>query len=205
VDYRQGSTIGSILSDFGLFAILRVRSGLPYTKLINSGNGQIGPPSFAGLGGTLQSSIGNAETNWTTSLDLRFTKGFQLGRNWNLQAFVDWRNPFNVTNSNTLFLETGGSVNALQKEAELLNALTDTRLDGDNLIRDFDIALESPETSFNKFSLMRAEERWGNGDGVFTVEEQETAFSQNYDNDFGQNVRFDRSDQLLRLGLRIAF
>ena len=33
---------------------------------------------------------------------------------------------------------------------------------------DFDIAVESPETDFNKYSLMRAEERWGDGDGVFT-------------------------------------
>jgi hypothetical protein len=205
VDYMQGSAAGAILSDFGVFAILRVRSGLPFTKLINSGNGQVGPPSGAGLNGTPQSSISNVETSWTTSIDLRFTKGFQLGKGWNLQAFLDWRNPFNLANSNTAFLETAGIVNQQHKDAQLLTALSDTRLDGDNLIRDFDIAVESPETDFNKYSLMRAEERWGDGDGVFTVEEQTIAFCQTYESNFGSDVRFRTSDQLFRLGLRIAF
>ena len=188
-----------------MYAVLRLRSGLPFTKLINSGNGQVGPPSAAGLNGTPQSSISNVQTNWTTSIDLRFTKGFQLGKGWNLQAFLDWRNPFNIANANTAFLETAGIVNQQHREAQLLTALSDTRLDGDALIRDFDIAVESPETEFNKYSLMRAEERWGNGDGVFTVEEQTLAFSQTYESNFGENVRFKTSDQLFRLGLRIAF
>ena len=63
------------------------------------------------------------------------------------------------------------------REAYMLAALSDTRLDGDNLIRDFDIAVESPETDFNKYMLMRAEQRWGDGDGIFTVEEQDLALS----------------------------
>ena len=205
VDYMQGSTMGAILSDFGVFAILRLRSGLPFTKLLNTGNGQVGPPSIAGLSGTPQSSVSNTQTPWTTSIDLRFTKGFQIGNNWNLQAFIDWRNPFNIANYNTVFLETAGIVNQQHYDAQLLNALSDTRLDGDTEIRDFDIAVESPETDFNKYSLMRAEERWGDGNGIFTVEEQQVAFGQQYASDFGSDVRFQTSDQLFRLGLRIAF
>lgn len=205
VDYMEGSVAGAILSDFGIFAILRVRSGLPFTKLVNTGNGQIGPPSAAGLEGRPQSSISNTETPWTTSFDMRFFKGFQVGQNWNVQVFVDWRNPFNISSYNTVFLETAGIVNEQFRDAQLLTSLTDPRLDGDPLVRDFDIATESPETDYNKFSLMRAEERWGNGDGIFTVEEQITSFGQQYENDFGKNVRFDTSDQLFRLGLRVAF
>jgi len=205
MDYMQGSVAGAILSDFGLFAVLRLRSGLPYTALINNGNGQIGPPSLGGLGATPKSSLNNAQTGWTTGLDLRFTKGFSLGGSWNLQAFIDWRNPFNITNNNQVFLETGTTVNSQYREAQLLTALSDTRLDGDNLIRDFDIAIESPETDYNKYMLMRAEERYGNGDGVFTVEEQDTAFSQQYKNNNGQYVRFETSDQLFRFGIRVAF
>jgi hypothetical protein len=215
VDYMQGSTMGAILRDFGVFAILRLRSGLPFTKLVNTGRGQTGPPSVAGLEGRPQSSISNTQTPWTTSLDLRFTKGFQIGKGWNLQAFLDWRNPFNISNYNTVFLETAGIVNQQFQDAQLLTALSDTRLDGDNLIRDFDIAIESPETDFNKYALMRAEERWGiddpstdvneRGDGIFTVEEQTVAFGQTYQSNFGRDVRFETSDQLFRLGLRIAF
>jgi hypothetical protein len=216
VDYMQGSTLGAILRDFGVFAILRVRSGLPYTSAFNRGNGQVGPPSGFGLGGQPRSSINNAETGWTTGFDLRFTKGFQLGKGWNLQAFVDWRNPLNIVSNTQVFLETGTTLNEQFRDAQLQSALTDTRLDGDNLIRDFDIAAESPEIPINKYLLLRAEERWGiddpstpdvneKGDGIFTVEEQNVAFGQAYENNFGQDVRFERSDQLLRLGLRIAF
>jgi hypothetical protein len=83
--------------------------------------------------------------------------------------------------------------------------MSDTRLDGEPDIDDFDIRAESPENPFNQFMLLRAEQRFGNGDGIFTVEEQEAAFGQMYENDFGINSRFKTSDQLMRLGVRIAF
>ena len=53
--------------------------------------------------------------------------------------------------------------------------------------------------------LMRAEKRYGNEDSVFEVEEQEEAFKQRYDTFADSNVRFQTSDQQLRLGLRVAF
>jgi hypothetical protein len=53
--------------------------------------------------------------------------------------------------------------------------------------------------------LLRSEQRFGNGDGIFTVEEQEAAFGNIYENNFGVKSRFERSDQLMRLGLRLAF
>ena len=59
--------------------------------------------------------------------------------------------------------------------------------------------------AFNKFMLLRAEERYGNADGFFTVEEQNLAFGELYEAGNGQNVRFDTSDQRLVLGLRLAF
>ncbi len=205
VDYRQGSTMGAILSDFGFFAVLRVRSGLPVTLLQNSGNGQTGPPSNAGLDAQLQTSINNTTTPWTTGIDFRFTKGFQLGRGWNLQAFVDWRNPFNLTQQTRVFLETGNEFNDQFRTKFLSDRLTDTQLDGDNVIRDFDIIAESPENAFNKYMLLRAEERYGDGNGIFTVEEQETAFLQLHETIRGSDVAFKTSDQQLRLGLRVAF
>ena len=52
--------------------------------------------------------------------------------------------------------------------------------------------------------MMRAEDRFGNGDGVFTVEEQRAAYGELYDQTFGYD-RLVRSDQSLRLGIRVAF
>jgi len=96
-----------------------------------------------------------------------------LGRTLNLQVFLDWRNPLNLTNQQTLFLETAAAVNEQFFDQQLGVALRDSRLDGDNIIRDFDIVAESPETEINKFLLLRAEQRYGNGDGIYTVDEQE--------------------------------
>lgn len=203
-DYQEGTFTGAILQDLGLFTILTVRSGLPFTKLVNDGNGQIGPPTLAGLSGTPESAISGLETPWTTTFDLRLTKGFGLG-GLNMQAFVDWRNPLNLTNTTQVFLETAATVNSVHREEYLQTSLTDNRLDGDNVIDGFDIVAESPEDAFNKFMLLRAEERFGNADGFFTVEEQNRAFGELYENGFGENVRFDTSDQSFRLGLRLAF
>jgi len=201
-DFREGSVAGAILQDLGVFAIMRLRSGLPFTKLENEGNGPVGPPS---AGGNPESSISGAETPWTFGVDLRFTKGFELGDGLNLQAFVDWRNPFDIQNNQTVFLETGTTVNALHREQFLDTSLRDTQLDGSNDIDDVDIAAEATENAFNTFMLLRAEQRFGDGDGVFTVEEQERAFGERYESIFGQDVRFETSDQLLRLGLRLSF
>ncbi|MDH3426810.1 MAG: carboxypeptidase regulatory-like domain-containing protein [Gemmatimonadota bacterium] len=200
-DFQEGTVAGSILKDLSLFTILRVRSGLPYTKLLNQGNGPIGPPSGGGLP---ESSISGAETPWTIGFDLRFTKGFQLG-GVNAQAFVDWRNPFDIESNSTVFLETGNEVNEEFRDRSLSSTLRDSQLDGDNNIDDFDIASESTDNPFNVFMLLRAEQRFGNGDGIFTVEEQETAFGQIYEHNVGVNSRFKTSDQLMRIGLRIAF
>jgi hypothetical protein len=199
-DYKQGTVAGAILRNLGLFTILRVRSGLPFTELVNQGEGHVGPPGAGGL-----PAGGDASTPWTTAFDLRLTKGFQVGRGLDLVAFVDWRNPFDIENSSIVFLETGNEVNELFREQTLAPLLGDARLDGEPDVDDFDIQAESPENPFNQFMLLRAEQRFGNGDGIFTVEEQEAAFGQMYENDFGINSRFKTSDQLMRLGVRIAF
>lgn len=203
-DYGQGSVGGAILRNAGIWLVFQTQSGLPYTKLVNQGLGQIGPPSRAGLNGVLDGSISALQTGWTTQLDLSLSKGFYLG-GVNLEAFADWFNPLNIATSNTAFLETGNPVNELYRTTFLANTLQDATLDGDTQVRSFDIATESPDNDFNKFMLMRTEQRFGNGDGVFTVAEQERAFGQVYDAQFGVNDLFELSNQSLQLGLRLRF
>jgi len=82
--------------------------------------------------------------------------------------------------------------------------MRDDNLDGDTDIDDFDILRESPENKANVFALLQAEQRYGNGDGVFTVEEQDRAFGAFYDLFWGvQN--FVESTQRMRLGFEINF
>ncbi len=200
-DYRAGTTLGAILSDFGLFTILYARSGQRFTKVENDGGITTVPPSS---GSPITSSFGGLTMPWQFELDLRFTKGFQLWRSWNLQAFVDWRNPFDIARTDMVFAQTGDIRNRKAFDEWAGAALTDPLLDGDAEIRDFDIAAESQDNAFNTFMLMRAEERFGNGDGIFTVEEQTVAFSQDWFWEFGEQV-LAPSNQSLRLGLRISF
>jgi len=200
-DYLAGTTAGAILRDFGVFAILVIRSGQRYTKLENTGGAGFAPPSIAGISET---SIGALETPWQTRIDLRFTKSFPVGKGWSIQAFVDLRNPFNLSATNRVFAETGNVVNEKARNDWMTVALADPRLDGDTEIRDFDIVAESPDIDFNKYMLLRAEERYGNGDGIFTVEEQELSFGQDWEAWRGRYLLVD-SNQNLRLGFRIAF
>jgi hypothetical protein len=200
-DYLAGTTAGAILRDFGVFAILTVRSGQRFTKIQNNGWGALAPPSVTGISET---AIGALETPWQTRIDLRFAKSFPIGRTWSIQAFVDWRNPFNLEATNRVFAETGNLVNEKARIGWIAEATGDVRLDGDTEIRDFDIMAESPEIDFNKYMLLRAEERYGNGDGIFTVEEQELSFGQDWEAWNGRYVLVD-SNQNLRLGFRVAF
>jgi hypothetical protein len=200
-DYMKGTTAGAILGDLGVFAILYSRSGQRFTKIENNGGITLSPPT---AGGPIESSFAGLTMPWQTEFDIRLAKGFSLGRGWNVQAFVDWRNPFDIARTDFVFAETGDITNHLAFEQWAGAALSDPLLDGDPEIRDFDIAAESRDNAFNTFMLMRAEERFGNGDGIFTVEEQTVAFSQDWYYWQGEHV-LAPSNQSLRLGLRLSF
>jgi hypothetical protein len=200
-DYMRGTTAGAILGDFGVYAILAARSGQRFTKLEQIGRTTLAPPTSGSLA---ESSFGGLEMPWQIQFDLRLSKGIALGNGLDLQFFVDWRNPFDIATTEYVFAETGDIEHQLAREIWVGEALTDPRLDGDPEIRDFDIALESPENPFNRYMLMRAEQRFGNGDGVYTVEEQTVAFSQDWEILFGDQA-LAPSNQSLRLGVRLAF
>jgi hypothetical protein len=203
VDFQQGTTIGRILSDFGVSAVARVESGLPFTRLQNSANGQTGPPTFAGLGGTVDEDLNASEMPWEKRLTVGLTKGFRVG-GMRLLVFAQWHNPFNFENTNRIFLETGNEINTEFRNKIVGDRMRDENLDGDTDIDDFDILRESPENKANVFALLQAERRYGNGDGVFTIEEQDRAFGAFYDLFWGvQN--FVESTQRLRLGFEINF
>ncbi|MGH7555201.1 MAG: TonB-dependent receptor domain-containing protein, partial [Longimicrobiales bacterium] len=180
-DYLEGSAIGhSLLRNLGVFATMRVATGLPYTRLQNAGNGQQGPPTDARLSGIPAEDLNASRTPLEKRFDLRFTKGMQVGRN-QMRLFADWRNPLNLVNTTTIWLETGTVRNALHREKDIDAHLRDATLDNDPDIDDFNIRLESPDNVVNRYLLSQAEARFGNGDGIFTVDEQRAAFGSWYD------------------------
>jgi hypothetical protein len=200
-DYMPGTTVGAIFRDLGVFTILYARSGQTFTKLEQIGRVNLSPPSGGDL---VESSFSGLTMPWQVEFDLRISKGFALEGGWNLQAFLDWRNPFDIARPDYVFSETGDTSHDLARGIWIGEALSDPRLDGDTDIRDFDIAAESADNAYNTFMLMRAEQRFGNGDGIYTVEEQERAFGQDYIW-FRGEYRLSPSNQSLRLGLRVSF
>src|SRR5690606_32617413 len=198
-DYMEGGVGNALFGDLGVFATLRVASGLPYTRLQNNGNGQTGPPTAAGLSGVPAEDLNASRTPMEKRFDLRLTKGFSVGTN-QLRVFADWRNPLGLANTNSVFLETGTITNAVHRSQSIDALLRDATLDGDTNIDDFNIELESSDLDINKYMLKQAEARFGNGDGMFTVEEQQAAFGSYYDL-FNGSWQFREKNRLLRLGL----
>lgn len=217
-DQMEQSRLGNaILGNLGIFATYRLASGLPYTRLQNVGDGQVGPPTIAGGGGTPAEELNASRGPNFMAFDARITKGFQVfGRG--ARGFVDFRNPFNIAMTNTIFTETGTITNQIAYDRRLQNTLL--AQSGTGQVRDFDIATFG-ENAVNRYMLAQAEKRFGNGDGVFSVDEQIATWGGYLEYSgtlFGPGstaaatswagrspYRLRRSDQALRLGLELTF
>ncbi len=220
-DYRRGTTMGTILRDVGVFATFRVQSGLPFTMLVNQGDGQTAPRLNFGQGGRIATgtNLNQFELPWTKNLDLRLNKGLRLGR-VDATAYVDIRNVFNFRNIVGAFAETGGVRNELNRQkggaapgdpsigtGEYGNLWDEAGNAGAFNSGDKSIDLTSCaswSSQVNCVSLRRVEARFGNADGVYTLDEQEHALNTYYDSFFGP-WRFYAPARSIRLGLELKF
>jgi hypothetical protein len=219
-DYRKGTTAGAILRDVGIFATFRVQSGLPYTRLENNGDGQTAPRLSFGLGGrTATGTTLNAfEMPWTKNVDLRLNKGVRFGR-LDATLYADVRNLFNFRNVVGLFAETGDVRNDKNRIAIIGDPTLPTGSAEYAALWDeasnagaFNSADKSVDVSscaawgsqVNCVSLRRVEARFGNGDGIYTLDEQERALNTAYDA-FNGSWRFYASPRQIRLGVELRF
>jgi hypothetical protein len=199
--YMEDSRIGkAILGGLGIFATGHVASGLPYTRVLNVGGGQLSNTQFSS--GTLSEQLNASRGPMLKSFDLRLTKGFDVFGT-GARFVVDARNPFNIANTHQVFNETGSIQNEkwydLAIAEELLNE-NGTGSISDRVIADW------PENEVNRYMLARAEERFGNGDGVFTVAEQTEAWGTYFNYANARSAwRLRTSNQSLRLGLEFVF
>jgi hypothetical protein len=192
--WRQGTLLGSILQDVGAFATFRFASGLPYTLMLNTGSGATGPGNLFGLAATPLEPLNNSRMPWIKNVDLRLTKGIQVGGARELTVFADFRNLFNWTNLVAIFAETGDVVNALHRDntinpqlvtlANEAGSLVTTRTIGGEQVTGINLAdcSQYRPTDMaglpNCLMLRRAEERFaiGESDQFFTEAEQNAAF-----------------------------
>lgn len=216
--WQSGTTGGAILQNVGLFVTFRAASGTAYTRCpVETGNESVLSTQVCAR--VFQGDVNGSRLPTFRNTDLRLTKGFRFG-GVDLTAYLDARNVFNFTNTTTVFAETNGIANATElqkvwsgdssgyaKEAAASNAR-----DGDN----GDMFL--PPTSGcgnwvtqdggaaapNCVYLIRAEQRFGDGDGVFSLAEQKRASEALYYAGRSQ-ASFTANPRRLRLGLELNF
>jgi hypothetical protein len=195
-----------VFADLGVFATVRVASGLPFTRILNTGAGGIGPPSSAGASGNPAEPINASHLPWDKRIDLKVQKGLTVAGK-RMRAFADMRNPFNIANTGSVFIETGSVVNENRFETFAATYLNDQFLDGtDRGVggKDLDIS-KSTEVPVNKYALYQAEKRFGNGDGIYTVAEQLNMVRQYFTMTQNNARTLRTSAQSMRLGFEINF
>jgi hypothetical protein len=182
----------------------RFANGAAYTSLANAGAGIIAPyedPFFA-----LNASI-RKRLPWTKTVDLRLSREFAVGTR-SLSVFADARNVLNFRNLFALFAETGSARNDafqstwISPQLAILagEAPAGAQAGGGT------IDLTKPCSAWNNVtncvSLQRVEQRFGNGDGMFTTAEQTAAFTAEYESYFGPS-RFAEPGRTIRIGVEI--
>jgi hypothetical protein len=211
-----------VLENVGLFATFRYTSGTPYTRCADEADESVvsGDNCDARFPDPLNSSRLPAFKN----LDLRLTKGFGLG-GLDLTAYIEARNALNFKNIIQVFTTTGDVNNAREEEKNFAADSADYANEADAssaLLGDGSIDLRfggavDPRTgcgswldqggapaSPNCVALIRAEERYGNGDHLFDVAEQRRASDALYFTVRGIH-NFTSNPRRMRLGVEVNF
>jgi outer membrane receptor protein involved in Fe transport len=216
----------ALLRNVGVFGTFQVQSGLPYTRLANTGAGN---RSNGGLGlvQDTQEPLQSSETPWTKNLNVRINKGFDLGgTSWTLYA--DIRNVLDLKNRVAVFSETGDIVNEerfrvgffepqtniMRNEALASGWVTSVDINGE-AVEAIDLgdgtaggnqcsAWAGSGGALSCYMLRGAEARFGNGDGVYDFTEQEAAIRGWYNQGNGEHT-FLGNGRTIRVGAQLDF
>ena len=221
--WQQGNILGALFSNFGVFTVFRYASGTAYTTCNEfAGNESVvsgGVCNQGSFGGELNS----ARLPAFKQLDMRFTKGFTL-KGVGVTAYLDARNILNLRNVLAVFVETNDVVNGTEQikqfssdsQAFANEAKANSVYNGNTGAVDlsFGGAGRSGCASFQNTNgqgaapdclyMLQAEQRYGNGDGVFTLAEQQRASLASYNVGRGLN-NFTGTGRDMRLGLELNF
>ena len=216
-NWHQGSTGGAIFQNVGVFATFRFASGTPYTRCPgDSGDENV-------LSGTvcakrIEGDYNGARLPMLKFFDMKLTKGFQLG-GVDLTAYADIRNLFNFRNILQVFTTTNDITSSVERDEIHRGELQDYQNEAaanPNALRtngDIDLTANSCATWItsdlvaappNCIYLQRTEQRYGDGDGVFTVSEQTRAVDALYNHIRGEQ-NFTGPERRVRLGVELSF
>jgi hypothetical protein len=201
---------GPARGDFSASATLRAQSGVAYIPENNVGSGDVVFESSSAFLGPLAT----ARLPWARTVDLRLAKHVRLSQVRG-SLYADLRNMLNVRNIVGAFTETRSGTNALF-QVNLLSPefsslhieaqANGTLLSGNAVDLRPDCSTWTGTTGgpIDCAALRQVERRFGNGDGIYDVTEQTTAFNAYYEAFFG-STQFYAPARSARIGLEIEF
>jgi hypothetical protein len=222
-DWRRGTAMGEVLRNVSVFATFRYTSGTAYTKCGVS-NEEQSILSIENCVRLFPEGINSQRLPAFKELNAKFTKGFSLGK-LDLTGYLDVRNLLNFKNVIQVFAVNGDVRNDDERAANLKADLDDLASERDiNNAVGPDGALDlsfggaaDPRASCgnwvstkqapaaaNCVYLIRAEERYGNGDHIYTVDEQTRAVNALYDVGRGTQEQYG-APRRARLGFEVNF
>jgi outer membrane receptor for ferrienterochelin and colicin len=229
-DWNRGSVLGDVFRNVSLFSTFRYTSGTPYSKCGLSTDEQ-NVLSIENCVRLFPEGLNSQRLPSFKQLDARLTKSFSL-RGLDITGYLDVRNLLNFKNVLQVFAVNGDIRNDAERAAHLRADLGDLATERDNnlaavadpndpeaLAIDLRFGGASdPRTgcggwlssknktpaAANCVYLIRAEERFGDGDHIFTVDEQTDAINALYDAGRGEQEQ-TAPGRRARLGFEINF
>ena len=225
-DWKRGSTAGAIFRNVGAFFTFRFASGLPWTSCPNDVSNKDITTQGACAKGLGTTSVNANRLPMFKNVDLRLTKGFNLGHSLDLTAYADFRNLFNWQTVTSVFASTGDIQNPIQFSQNFKNDSTEfynevafnqstqggniydpttgsVNLTGANTCNDWSTTSNTGGLP-SCFGIYRAEERFGNGDHVLTASEYKQIFTTYYNIGAGPG-NFEVLPRTIILGVELTF
>jgi len=222
--WHAGSTVGTIFQNFQVFALFRFASGTAYTVCgVADGNQSTLSGQVCARGG-FTGGLNSARLPTFKQFDMRFVKGFNLGRS-QMSFYLDARNILGFTNTLTQYVVTNSITSRIEQQQNfsadstrnaqeaLGNGVLDEGTGAMNLTFGGagtsgcgDWVNSSNAASVpNCVYLIRAEERYGNGDHIYTLAEQLNASNALYYANQAAPTFFYGQGTALRLGVEFTF
>jgi Carboxypeptidase regulatory-like domain/TonB-dependent Receptor Plug Domain len=220
-DWKPGSLLGQILRNVSVFSTLRYTSGTAYSRC-GTGPEDQSVLSSENCHRQFLEGINTQRLPPFKELNARLVKAFALGR-LDVSGYLDVRNLLNFKNILEVFATNGSLRNDVERAENLKADLADLARERVNNVA---LGAVGPDSSLvlpflhqncatwlssnflpaaaNCMYLIRAEQRFGDGDGVFTIEEQSRAINALYDVARGEHAH-TAPGRRARVGFEIAF
>ena len=220
-DWRRGSALGTVFRNVSVFTTFRYTSGTAYTKCGESLEEQ-SILSIENCVRLFPEGINTQRLPALKELNTKLTKSFGLG-GLDVTGYLQVNNLLNFKNVLQVFAVNGDVRNNNERAEHLKADLDDLASERDansslgavgadgaiNL--DFAhetcgqwVSSKNNPAAANCVYLIRAEERYGNGDHIYTVEEQSRAINALYDIGRGVQEQYG-APRRARLGFEINF